>query len=81
MKCLDNLGVEEVIFESDSRILINALKNPHLWPMPESFTREITEGKRMFLKPSFKFQGRQSNVCADTIAKKASSMIVVPTLA
>ncbi|CAD5331988.1 unnamed protein product [Arabidopsis thaliana] len=73
MRCLDNLGVTEVVFETDSQVLVKALNEPEMWPRLSSYIDDIHGTTRRFLKPSFRFQRREANRCADLLASKAFS--------
>lgn len=73
MSCLDNLGFSEILFESDSQTLIQAIKYPSNWPRMKSYTSEILGPRNGQLQPSFRFFGRQGNTCADQLAKAAMS--------
>ena len=64
MKCIDNMGFEEVIFESDSMNLIEAVRDPILWPWLSSYTDDILTSPRRYFKPEFRFYGREVNGCA-----------------
>lgn len=72
MAVLDNLGVGDVLFESDSKNLMQAILDPKAWPRLQSFTRDI-KGLWRTLKPLSRFCGRQANLSADLIAKSTLS--------
>ena len=59
------MGFEEVIFESDSMNLLEALRDPGLWPRLSSYTDDILTTPR-----------REVNGCADLLASKASSLSI-----
>ncbi|CAA7014572.1 unnamed protein product [Microthlaspi erraticum] len=72
MAVVDNLGFEEVVFESDSRSLIQAIAHPASWPRLQCYIDDITGGRR-FLKATFTTCRREANGIADCIAKSSLS--------
>lgn len=58
MRCLDNLGISEVVFETDSQVLVKALSEPDSWPRLSSYIDDILATVRRSLRPSFRFQRR-----------------------
>lgn len=73
MNCVDNLGFKEVLFESDSKFLIQAVCKPKEWPRLTTYTTKILLTPRRFLQPSYCFMGRQANIFAGSIAKSVTS--------
>lgn len=73
MSTLDNLGYKEVTFESDSKILIQAIKYPNSYLRLKTFICDI-KGPWRSLKPLFQIVGREANSSADQIVKVASSL-------
>ncbi|CAA7047415.1 unnamed protein product [Microthlaspi erraticum] len=70
MRVLDNMGYGEVVFETDSQVLFQAIKDPQQWARLASYVNDI-KGPWRNLKPSFSTCGREANGSADLIAKTA----------
>lgn len=49
VNCVSNLGYADFQFESDSKLLIQAVKDPPAWPRLKSYTSELLEQKRTTL--------------------------------
>lgn len=73
MSCVDNLGLGKVIFESESKNLVQPVKEPNNWLKLQSFTSDINQGRRT-LQPSFCCIGRSGNSYVDVIATKVANM-------
>ncbi|VVB14578.1 unnamed protein product [Arabis nemorensis] len=73
MMTFNTLGFKEVTFESDSKLLVRAIRDPKSCPRPMSFTEKIN-GQWGSLKPHCNDVNREASGVADTIAKRASSL-------
>lgn len=66
MMCIDNLGFEAVIFESDS---MNPVKTVKVVGLHGVLSTILNPSHDQFIHPG----NRNGNICADAIAKMASS--------
>lgn len=46
VSCLDNLGNKEVIFESDSKIMVKAVAGPREWPRLKDYIYQGNYGEK-----------------------------------
>lgn len=76
MSVVDNLSYREVIFESDSKILMQAIEDPGSWPRLQSYIDDILGARRHLRRPSFSFCRRDANGVADLIAKSSLSLSI-----
>lgn len=68
-----NLQCDQVIFESDSKTLIQAVQGHSVGPRLQGYIRDIKKTRGRTLQTSFRYQDRNGNMCADFMAKRAAS--------
>lgn len=74
MACVDNICFKDVVFETDSKVLL--IQAPQSWQRLQSFTSDFLGSVRRHLKARFSFRGRGANHYADCIAKKDSNLSI-----
>ncbi|XP_024012275.1 uncharacterized protein LOC112086773 [Eutrema salsugineum] len=75
MVCISNLSYKNVFFESDSKTLVDALKDETPWPIISSYHQDI----QLILSSPYAFRicfyPRDGNRVADRMAKEAFSLL------
>ncbi|CAA7041153.1 unnamed protein product [Microthlaspi erraticum] len=76
MRFLRRFNYRKIVFESDSKELINMINEAEEWPMLQPGLNEIRHLVTHFDEVAFAFQSREGNGVADRVAKEALSFMI-----